>query len=64
NIEAGNFSKGPRGEIDIKFDSTTIDPGMYVYEKMLSGAYLGGLATEVIRYAINDGLFTKAFSSR
>ncbi len=35
---------------------------MNSYEKMLSGAYLGGLATEVIRYAICDKLLTEAFS--
>jgi hexokinase len=32
---------------------------MYTFEKMLSGAYLGGLATEVIKFAIKDGICSK-----
>ncbi len=61
NIESGNFSKGPMGEIDLKFDSETLNPGIGRYEKMFSGAYLGGLATEVLRFALEDGLFSNAF---
>ena len=61
NIESGNFSKGPMGEIDLKFDSMTLNPDLNCYEKMFSGAYLGGLATEVVRFALKDGLFSDAF---
>jgi hexokinase len=61
NIESGNFSKGPMGEIDLSFDSKTINPDLNCYEKMFSGAYLGGLATEVVRFALKDGLFSDAF---
>lgn len=64
NIESGNFSKGPMGEIDLKFDSKTLNPGMGCYEKMFSGAYLGGLATEVVRFALKDGLFSDTFSRK
>jgi hexokinase len=64
NIESGNFSKGPMGEIDLKFDSKTLNPRMGRYEKMFSGAYLGGLATEVVRFALKDGLFSDAFSKK
>ncbi len=62
NMEAGNFSKGPISQIDESFDKKTLDPGMYTFEKMLSGAYLGGLATEVIRFAIKDGIISKHLS--
>ena len=62
NIEAGNFSKGPISQIDESFDKKTLDPGMYTFEKMLSGAYLGGLATEVIKFAISDGICSKNLS--
>jgi hexokinase len=62
NMEAGNFSRGPISEIDECFDEKTQDPGAYTFEKMLSGAYLGGLATEVIRFAIKDGLVSKQIS--
>lgn len=62
NIEAGNFDKGPRGDIDLSFDKKLLDPGMYTYEKMFSGAYLGGLATEVVKLAIKDKLFSDSLS--
>ncbi|MBM3711989.1 MAG: hexokinase, partial [Actinobacteria bacterium] len=62
NIEAGNYGKGQRGEIDLKFNSKTLEPGMGTYEKMFSGAYLGGLAGEVIKFALEDGIFSKSFS--
>ncbi len=58
NIEAGNFSRGPRGKIDEIFDAGTINPGEGTFEKMFSGAYLGGLATEVIKTAAKEKLFS------
>lgn len=62
NIESGNFAKGPMGEIDLSFDSKTLNSGVGRYEKMFSGAYLGGLATETVRFALKDGLFSDEFS--
>ena len=50
-------------KIDISFDKKTLKPDSATYEKMISGAYLGGLAFETLKYAINDGLFSKEFSS-
>jgi len=64
NIESGNFSKGQRGEIDLSFDNKTINPGMFSYEKMFSGAYLGGIATEAVKFASEDGLFSDVFSKK
>ena len=64
NIESGSFSKGPEGKIDLKFNNNTIDPGKNSFEKMFSGAYLGGLATEVIQYGINEKIFSGSFAER
>jgi hexokinase len=58
NIEAGNFSRGPRGKIDEIFDAGTINPGDGTFEKMFSGAYMGGLATEVIKTAAKEKIFS------
>ncbi len=58
NIEAGNFSGGPGGEIDEAFDRKTLNPGIYSFEKMFSGAYFGGLALEVLNYAADSGIFS------
>ncbi|MCL4377241.1 MAG: hexokinase [Actinobacteria bacterium] len=64
NVEAGAFSKGPLGEIDYYFDSKTKNPGSGIYEKMLSGAYMGGLAAELVRFGKDSNLFTGSFSSK
>ncbi len=60
NIESGNFSKAPRGEVDRLFDSTTSNPGRYTFEKMYSGAYFGPLFLHVLKQAAEDGLFSGA----
>jgi len=41
NVESGGFGKAPRGTIDKRADKTSVSPGMYPFEKMISGAYLG-----------------------
>jgi hexokinase len=64
NVEAAGFSKGPQGEIDYYFDSKTKDPGSNVYEKMASGAYIGSLAAELVRFGINSNLFTESFNGK
>ena len=58
NIESGGFDKIPGGSIDQNFDSTTIKPGSYRFEKMISGAYLGPLSSRVLEEAIEAGLFS------
>jgi hexokinase len=67
NIESGGFSGIQRGRMDIEFDNSTVDPGKHVFEKMMSGAYQGGLMLEILRRAAVDGLFsaytTQAISS-
>ncbi len=58
NVESGGFDKAPRGKIDVQFDASMNNPGVHIFEKMISGAYLGPLCLEVIRAAIEDGLFS------
>ncbi len=64
NVESGDFGRVPRGLIDLEFDSGTVDPGTYVLEKMISGAYLGGLYRAVISKAAREGLFSEATADR
>jgi len=64
NIESGGFDKVPRGEIDIRFDSSTDNPGAQKFEKMISGAYLGRLVLEIMKIAAAEGLFSKEFAGR
>jgi hexokinase len=58
NVESGGFGKCPRGPIDLAFDRSTVSPGAYTFEKMISGAYLGGLCLQVLKTAAEEGLFS------
>ena len=60
NAESGEFDKVVRSEFDLAFDATTGDPGCAVFEKMISGAYLGPLGLTVLRGAARAGLFSSA----
>ncbi len=58
NIESGGFGKVAGGPIDVAFDNTTLNPGFYTFEKMISGAYLGGLFAVALKTAASSGLFS------
>jgi len=59
NVESGGFGKAPQGKIDKDFDQSSNSPGMYTFEKMISGAYLGPLCLWTVRAAAKDGLLSK-----
>lgn len=59
NIESGNFGKPPRTDIDIAFDNTTSNPGQYMFEKMFSGGYMGGLCLTALKTAAKEGVLGK-----
>jgi hexokinase len=58
NAESGAFAKAKRGDLDRRFDSMMVNPGVHTFEKMISGRYLGPLCGMIIRVAIEDGLFS------
>lgn len=64
NIESGAYGKAPRGEIDLEFDKTTVNPGDFAFEKTISGAYQGGLILAVMRKAVQEGLLSAAAASK
>lgn len=55
NTESGSFSRVPSGAVDVEFNASTANPGKYRNEKMISGAYLGGLCFAAARRAARDG---------
>jgi hexokinase len=57
NVESGAYDRAPRGPLDLRCDRASVDPGQYVFEKCISGAYLGGLALVVLRSAADAGHF-------
>lgn len=64
NVESGNFGKCPQTDIDRAFDDSTTNPRQQMLEKMISGAYLGGLTLEVLRTAAREGLFSDDMAGR
>ncbi|MEN6313534.1 MAG: hypothetical protein ABFD25_04710 [Clostridiaceae bacterium] len=63
NTESGNYGKTPRGMIDVEFDSTTNNPGSFTFEKMISGAYQGGLILTVLKKAAREGILSETMGT-
>ncbi|NLA84122.1 MAG: hexokinase [Clostridiales bacterium] len=61
NTESGAYRRAPYGKMDEEFDKTTVNPNDALFEKKISGAYLGGLAHVVLKYAMDEGLFSDEF---
>ncbi len=58
NIESGGYTNLKQGDIDRAYDATSVNPGAFVNEKMISGGYFGGLALWVLKSAAQEGLFS------
>lgn len=58
NVESGGMRKILRGKLDVVFDQSTANPGVHVFEKMISGAYLGLLALLTFKQCAEDGLLS------
>jgi len=58
NVESGAYDKFPRGLVDLDLDKTLQDPGRYVFEKMVSGAYFGKLVLTVVKKGAREGIFS------
>ena len=58
NVESGGFAGIPQTEFDRAFDTTTTNPGAYTFEKMIAGAYLGGVGRAVFQAAAREGFFS------
>lgn len=63
NVESGNFNGAPASDFDNRFDASTADPGIGRFEKMISGAYIGGLGLSLLKCAAQDGLFSQKAST-
>lgn len=58
NAESGAFNKIARSSFDEAMDAKQGDCGANIFEKMISGAYLGNIALEMYRAAAKGGLFS------
>ena len=60
NAESGAFDKAPRSVFDDAADAKTGNPGIGLLEKMIAGAYLGGVGLEIYKAAAKAGFFPKS----
>ncbi|XP_057424669.1 hexokinase-2, chloroplastic [Lotus japonicus] len=66
STEWGAFSKGlPLTEFDREMDAASINPGQQIFEKTISGMYLGEIVRRVLlQMAEEGGLFGKAIQQK
>lgn len=57
-VESGGFQPPDRNATDRRLDEATIAPGVYLEEKIVSGAYLGQLCLLALSAAAEEGLFS------
>jgi len=60
NIESGGFSIFRRGSFDLHLDECSENPGGHVFEKTISGVYMGPLALELMQALASEGVFSDA----
>ena len=58
NAESGGFDKIAQSAFDAAMDAKTCDPGAQIFEKMISGSYLGRLGLEILKSAAKAGFFS------
>ena len=58
NVESGSFDGAPRSDFDRRMVARLRDPDEGVFEKMISGAYVGPLGLAALQAAAEDGLFS------
>ncbi len=54
NVESGGFAAFDRGPVDEKLDSESANPGSHIFEKLLSGVYLGTITLELLKAISNE----------
>lgn len=64
NMESGGYDKATRGIIDEEMDNSTVNPGQYTFEKMISGQYLGSVIYTAVLKAVQDKLFSSSAGDR
>jgi hexokinase len=58
NVESGGFSRFERGPLDLQLDRASANPGAHVFEKIISGVYMGPLALALFKAAQTEGAFS------
>ena len=64
NLESGGYAGASMTACDKRFDAGTDAPNTQLFEKMISGAYIGGLFLTYLRAAVAENIFSPAFSEK
>lgn len=64
NVESGGFKAFPRGPFDLSLDHQSSNPGGHVFEKTISGVYMGPLSLELFKALAKEGAFSEAGASK
>jgi hexokinase len=62
NTESGNYCPSILSDFDIMYHKSTTNPQTAIFEKMVSGRYLGELFYTILIKACEYGLFSKQFT--
>jgi hexokinase len=58
NVESGGFSAFKRGPIDLQLDDRSENTGGHVFEKTISGVYLGNIVLGLLQELASENLFS------
>lgn len=58
NVESGGFSAFRRGPLDRKLDERSENPGGHLFEKAISGVYMGSIALELLQALASEQVFS------
>lgn len=64
NLESGNYSGMPCGDVDRQVDAESNVPGEKLMEKMCSGAYIGEVCHTALKKAVEEGLLPAYVAER
>ncbi len=60
NVESGGFAAFKRGACDLAIDDESENPGGHVFEKVISGVYMGALTLGLLQALIDTNRFSDA----
>jgi len=58
NVESGGFAAFKRGLLDLQLDERSENPGRNIFEKAISGAYLGSITLELLQVLASKDVFS------
>ncbi|MBN2684430.1 MAG: hypothetical protein JXR40_04060 [Pontiellaceae bacterium] len=58
NVESGGFAAFGRGPMDCQLDEQSENPGGHLFEKTISGVYMGDLALALLKALVSEDCFS------